>query len=143
MQLLRVIVLTLIALGMQVPGGLAFELCLCQGISSLFHRHGEGSGASCCGFGRDHCAGGEGTSANDTEHATRDSGDESCDGCIKLTTAKHTPSNSPARNIIADLPATSTLLQARVIQLGSGVFLPRVNRLHDPPGRRRNLPLVI
>ena len=143
MQLLRVILLTLLSLGMQVPGGIAVELCLCQGLWSLFHNHGQnGREESCCGAGRDHCGGGETKNGDDTKRATKGA-DESCDGCIKLTTTKRPPTSNPARSIVIGLPSTSTWDLAHVSQVGREAVLPPLDRSHDPPGKRRNLPLLI
>lgn len=86
--MLRVVLLLLLAAGLQVPGGLSLSLCLCRGNFDLFHAH---DAAGCCdaSLAETGCCGERDQPASPEPTAQDDR--EPCDGCVSVTTPKRTP----------------------------------------------------
>jgi hypothetical protein len=144
MYFLRVLLLAALSFGMQVPGGMAFEFCLCQGLTGLFHSHraGEGSGGCCAKEGEAQaCVGGDCSDGSERIAKTRNT--EDCSGCFEVTTPKHPPcSKSPARISIVP-PFVTSFVVACLTSTLQARCIPAADRSHDPPWERRNLPLRI
>ena len=113
MPLFRLCLVVIRSLGMQVPGGLQFELCACRGLSELLHGHRRGAVDQGC------CADSGAADSCDGEPVVERSRSGECCGCFDVTTPSH-PS--------VDLPPFGVTV---------------AHRAHDPPWARMNAPLRI
>lgn len=144
MHFLRFLFLAAFSLGIQVPGGMAFEFCFCQGLTGLFHSHRTGEGAGgCCGEEGQASACGGANCSDGSERVAKTRNAEDCSGCFEVTTPKHQPSSkSPARVSIAP-PLVTSFVVACLMPPLEDRCIPPAGRTHDPPWERRNLPLRI
>lgn len=144
MHFLRVLLMAALSLGLQVPGGIAFDLCFCQGLSGVFHTHGdEAARGSCCVEGRDDagCGGGQECGTSGRTSAKDDAGN--CDGCFELRTPEHPDRSTPPRAVSVAPPFITELEAGWSPSQSADVPVAVADRGHDPPWERRNLLLRI
>ncbi len=144
MQALRLFLLVILSLGMQVPGGLRLELCLCQGLAGLFHSHApQPQARSCCDADVLAAVAGADAAEHGGVRLTRERPDGDCCGCIELHTLPQPTSVRPQPGPTIDLPARPALefvapAEAPVVRIPPGS-----DRAHDPPWASVSLPLRI
>jgi hypothetical protein len=140
MQILKVLLLAIVTLGMQMPGGVTFELCACQGLSRILHDHARVDTPQACCHEAPAAARSEERS---DEHAWKRTSERECRGCFEL----HTP-----RRPVSDAPSHAKPLAYAPPPVQISQFAPRLQcaswsapteRAHDPPWTRVNLPLRI
>lgn len=140
---LRIWVLVLLTLCLQVPAGASLHICLC-GLESLFTK----PIATCCSpVERASCCTAPAERTHNRTQVQRDSscqGSEHC-GCHFVS--------APERDGASTLPAARPAAEFTLALWTAGTFTPTLApaiaapdlpaRVCEPPGRRRNLPLLI
>lgn len=144
MNLLRHVLLLVVALGLQVPGGLTLELCLCRGLGELLHHHGgPGTSQGCCAGNRDDSGRADESGPDRCCHAAPQSTEDACCGCFKLTTPEqpHAISLLPSIDIARlDAPPVGV---PPLVHEPCEVAIVMADRGREPPGARTSLPLLL
>lgn len=133
----RLFVVILMTLGLQVPGGLTFRVCLCNGVfgGSASHPHGCPSvdEGRCCD---DHAP------AESAERIER-AGKEVCRCVLVSMPTQPAAKVLPNGLSLAVLPLRTFAQIVRIPELGMQTREWARARAHDPPWERANVPLRI